>query len=80
METMQRATWTDERLDDLNRHVENGFNRVDADIREMRGEMNARFERVDERFDALNHTILRFGGGLVALFVGGFVTLLIAHA
>jgi hypothetical protein len=73
METMQRATWTDERLDDLNNRVENGFKEVNAELRALRGEFNARFE-------SLNHTILRFGGGLVALFAGGFVTLLIAHA
>ncbi len=31
--------WSDERMDDLNRRVENGFNRVDADLREIRTEI-----------------------------------------
>jgi len=31
-----RATWTDERLDDLARHIDSGFHRLDADIRELR--------------------------------------------
>jgi hypothetical protein len=38
MEAM-RDKWSDERMDDLNRRVENGFNRVDADLREIRAEI-----------------------------------------
>jgi hypothetical protein len=34
---MERATWSDERLDDLSRRVDNGFDRLDHDIRELRG-------------------------------------------
>ena len=60
-----REKWTDERLDDLNAKVDKGFaetkagmregfTRVDADIRELRGEMNARFEKVDKRFEKIN--------------------------
>jgi hypothetical protein len=58
-----RTTWTDERLDDLNRHVEGGFARLDADIRALRadlsgrmdaqsGETAGRFDTVDSRVDA----------------------------
>ena len=36
MEAMARKTWTDERLDDLNQRVTEGFQRVDADIRDLR--------------------------------------------
>jgi hypothetical protein len=36
MEAMARESWTDERLDDLNQRVSEGFQRVDADIRELR--------------------------------------------
>ena len=32
-----RATWTDERLDDLAESMRTGFARVDQDIRELRG-------------------------------------------
>ena len=34
-----RATWTDERLDDLSESIRNGFERVDTDIRELRQTM-----------------------------------------
>jgi hypothetical protein len=40
MEAMREA-WTDDRLDDLNRKVDEGFRRVDADLRGLRGEMAA---------------------------------------
>jgi len=40
METM-RSTWTDERLDDLARRMDLGFERVDTDIRELRAEMKS---------------------------------------
>jgi len=75
METMREA-WTDERLDDMNRRMESGFNRVDADIRNLRTEMNARFERVESRFDDINRTInrtmLRLGGGAIVTMIVGF--------
>jgi hypothetical protein len=38
-----REKWTDERLDDLNKKVDDGFARVHADIRELRREMMAGF-------------------------------------
>lgn len=36
MEKMARESWTDERLDDLNQRMSEGFQRVDADIRDLR--------------------------------------------
>ena len=64
METM-RETWTDERMDDLNHRVDEGFRRVDADIRGLRTEMNG-------RFDSLQRTLLQIGGGTIAALIVGF--------
>jgi len=36
MEAMARNAWTDERLDDLNNRVSEGFQRVDAELRDLR--------------------------------------------
>jgi hypothetical protein len=36
MEAMAREQWTDARLDDLNQRVSEGFQRVDADMRDLR--------------------------------------------
>jgi hypothetical protein len=63
MEAM-RESWTDARLDDfrtetarssdaLGLRMDDGFKRVDADIRALRGEMNERFAKVDDRFEAM---------------------------
>ncbi len=41
MEAMAREAWTDARLDDLNLRVSEGFQRVDSDIRELRGEVKS---------------------------------------
>jgi tetrahydromethanopterin S-methyltransferase subunit G len=78
---MPREKWTDERLDDLNKKVDDGFARVDADIRELRGEMNARFEKVDARlenlessmnarFDAVNRNMYTGVIAIVAAIIG----------
>jgi hypothetical protein len=72
-----REKWTDERLDDLNKKVDDGFAdtkaemragfaRVDANIRELRSEMNARFTAIDARFESLNRNLL---AGMVAIIV-----------
>lgn len=65
-----REKWTDERLDDLNKTVDNlrtemreGFTRVDADIRELRSEMNARFE-------AANRNLITVTVAIVAAIIG----------
>jgi hypothetical protein len=38
---MPREKWTDERLDDLQAEMREGFARVDGEIKELRREMNA---------------------------------------
>lgn len=49
---MERAAWTDERLDDLADAVRTGFERVDRDMRDLRSEM-----------ESLRQTVLRIGAG-----------------
>ena len=80
---MDRTTWTDERLDDLNHRVDSGFTRVD-----MRFDaVDRRFDAVDRRLDsmesrvtgqidALRQTILRLGGGLIIGLMGVIATIL----
>jgi hypothetical protein len=66
MEAM-RQSWTDERLDDLSQRMDEGFRRVDADVRELRTEMNA-------RFDNLNRSLLQLGGGVIVALIGLIAT------
>jgi tetrahydromethanopterin S-methyltransferase subunit G len=74
---MSREKWTDERLDDLNKKVDGGFAdtkvemrggfaRLDGDIKELRREMNQRFNAVDARFDAVNRNMF---AGFFVIFV-----------
>jgi hypothetical protein len=56
---VERAAWTDERLDDLANRMDAGFARVDADIRELRAEIGG-----------LRLTLLRVGGGIMVGLVG----------
>jgi hypothetical protein len=80
---VMRESWTDARMDDLNgkvddlgRRMDNGFNRVDADLRALREETSQRFERVDGRIDdlheAIHRTMLQLGAGVIVTLVVGF--------
>lgn len=61
-----REKWTDERLDDLNARVSDGFNRIDDEFRDLRAEMNNRFE-------ATQRLIVQVGGGMFVTMVVGFL-------
>lgn len=54
-----RSTWTDSRLDDLVRRMDDGFTRVDAELR-----------AVNARFDARQRTIIQVGGGITVAILG----------
>jgi hypothetical protein len=71
MEPMTKS-WTDERLeerfdridqrfDEVNRR----FDHINADFREMRGEMNG-------RFDATQRLIIQIGAGMLVTLIVGF--------
>ncbi len=69
---MERAAWTEERLDDLSRRVDAGFSRVDAgfarvdqDIRELRTDING-----------LRLLIMTFGGGIIVGLIGVIASVL----
>lgn len=83
-----RATWTDERLDDLSK----GVDRVDADLRQLRTEMNARFDslegrlgsridgvegRLGARIDGLQRTMVQVGGGVMVAVVAAVANVVI---
>jgi len=67
---MPREKWTDERLDDLNKKVDDGFARLDAEIRELRREMNTRFEAMNARFDAQNRNMMAGFFLVIATVIG----------
>jgi hypothetical protein len=46
--------------------MDTGFDRVDRDIRDLRGEMNAGFADMRGEIDALRSMMLRMGVGIIA--------------
>jgi hypothetical protein len=70
-----REKWTDERLDDMNVRMGEGFDRLDKDIREVRSELVG----MNERFEATHRLIIQVGGGLFGTMVVGFLGLLVSH-
>ena len=73
MPTMVREAWTDERLDDLKEHMDEGFREVKAEIRSTRtelkgeiGELRAGLERLGDRIDKLNYVLIAALIGLVS--------------
>lgn len=78
-----RESWTDDRLDDLShrvdelsRRVDDLGRRVDDGFNAMRGEMNARFERREIRFDSLQRMMIQLWAGTMFTLLAGIATLL----
>ena len=71
MEAMREA-WTDKRLDDLSDRMDSNFERVDRDIRELRGEMNGRFDRLESRFETMQRTMIQATVAISAAVLAGF--------
>ena len=87
MAVMAREKWTDERLDDLAKRVDRGFAEVKGEVRDLRAEMNERFNSIDsrfnsiddrfnsidDRFDAMQRTMIIGFASIVASVVGAVV-------
>lgn len=81
---MQRAAWTDERLDDMSVRMDSGFDRLDRDIRDLRnemggefravrGEMRTEFATVRGEIGELRMLIWRLWGGILATLVAAIL-------
>ena len=69
MAVMAREAWTDERLDDLNRKVDEGFKDMRTEFRSVRQEMG----ETRAEIAALNRTIHQFTFALVGTVFLGFM-------
>ena len=54
MQTMPRESWTDERLDEFSKRMDERFDRSDERIAEVRREMKDGFAQVDGRFELVD--------------------------
>ena len=64
-----RATWTDERLDDLSRRMDAGFNRVDEDLRNL-----------SHRIDAMQRLMVQLVGGMTLAILATMVSVILTRA
>jgi hypothetical protein len=74
-----RTTWTDERLDDLNRHIESGFARLDARFEHFEVRVDARFEHLEARIDTLQRTLIQLSAGMMTGIVATLVTVVLTR-
>jgi hypothetical protein len=77
---MARLTWTDERLDDLSRRVDEGFSRVDRRFESLEARMDRRFDSLDARFDALQQTMIRLMGAMTVAVFATLITVILTQA
>jgi len=73
MSVMAREAWTDERLDDLNHRVDQGFKELRI---EMRDEFRAVRMEMAAQTTMLNQTMYRLFGGMLVAWVVGIVAIL----
>jgi hypothetical protein len=73
---MERAAWTDERLDDLADAMRNGFSRVDQDIRDLRVEVRDGFADLRTEINDLRLVMLRVGGAMIIGLIGVIAAIL----
>lgn len=73
----EMTEWTDGRLDELSKKVDDGFAKVDRRFEQV----DRRFEQVDLRFEALHQLLIRmawaYGIGMLA-FAGALLGLIAA--
>jgi hypothetical protein len=69
---MYRMGWTDERMDDFAKHVDQRFDRLETDVRELRTDVNS-------RFNGLQRTLLLTGGGIIATLIAGIISLVVTQ-
>jgi hypothetical protein len=77
---VERAAWTDERLDDLAVAMREGFGRVDQDIRDLRVEMREGFADLRSEINDLKLVMLRVGGAMLVGLIGVIAAVLAAGA
>jgi hypothetical protein len=84
---MERAAWTDQRLDDLAEAMRTGFARVDQDIRDLRAEVAGLRVQMHDGFGELRGEVndlraefrtvmLRIGGGVIVGLIGVIAAIL----
>jgi hypothetical protein len=67
-----RDKWTDERLDDLNHRVDEGFRELRGEMRGLRGEMVALRTETNERLDGIHRSMAQLTVAMTLAILSGF--------
>ena len=67
---MPREKWTDDRLDDLNKKVDKGFENLKDEIADTKAEMRAGFARIDADIRALRRDMYAGLFVIIAAIIG----------
>ena len=69
MEAM-RQSWTDDRLDDLNRKVDDGFDKVEKRFDKVEDAMIEMRSELNIRFDSLHRAMIQFVSLVAVALIG----------
>jgi SPX domain protein involved in polyphosphate accumulation len=72
---VERAGWTDERLDDRMSAIDTTFERVFQEMRVERQELRERVDQVDERLRRLDERLDRIGFRTAGILAAGLIAL-----
>jgi hypothetical protein len=67
---VEMTEWNDGRLDELSKRVDDGFGQM---RKEFTG-VNQRIDHLGERFDAMQRTLMKIGGGILVAMIGLIAT------
>lgn len=72
---VMRESWTDARLDDFRADVDRRFDKVEGEIRDLRGEVNELRSEMKSGFESINRTMLHSVIALSAAYIAGFAAI-----
>ena len=72
---MMRESWTDARLDDFRGEVNRRFDKVEGEIRDLRGDMNELRSEMKSGFEAMHKTMINGVLILSGSYIAGFAAL-----
>ena len=72
---LMRESWTDARLDDFRGEVNRRFDKVEGDVRDLRGEMNELRSEMKSGFESINRTMTHGVIALSAAYIAGFAAI-----
>lgn len=73
---MERAEWSDVRLDERMAAIDHTFERIDHSLRDLSHEMRAMRSDLTAEIRAVHHRLTQIGLGLAGILAAGLITLI----